>query len=105
VTTIAPSPGADPVARTGVRPRTLNVAVLRAFRDAARRRALDARGIARYDACVTIVAFLRRIGRKLQPPGNRGPLGTEYRQPNSPTAVDPGDTPRPHTGLDGVFFG
>jgi hypothetical protein len=25
---------------------------------------------------------LRRIGRKLQPPGNRGSLETEYRQPN-----------------------
>jgi hypothetical protein len=53
---------------------------------------------------VTIVAFFRRLLRKLQPPGNRGTLDTEYRQANAPTAVDPGDTPRPHSGLDGTFF-
>jgi hypothetical protein len=53
---------------------------------------------------VTIVAFLRRLLHKLQPPGNRGSLASEYRQPNEPTAVDPGDTPRPHSGLDGTFF-
>jgi hypothetical protein len=53
---------------------------------------------------VTIVAFLRRLLRKLQPPGNRGSLDSEYRQPNAPAAVDPGDTPRPHSGLDGTFF-
>jgi hypothetical protein len=53
---------------------------------------------------VSIVAFLRRLGRRLSPPGNRGSLDTDYRQPNAPTAVDPGDTPRPHSGLDGTFF-
>jgi hypothetical protein len=53
---------------------------------------------------VTIVAFLRRLARKVTPPGNRGSLDTEYRQPNTPAAVDPGDTPRPHSGLDGTFF-
>jgi hypothetical protein len=30
-----------------------------------------------------ILAFLRRLGRKLMPPGSRGTLETEYRQPNS----------------------
>jgi len=54
---------------------------------------------------VTIVAFLRRVARKLQPPGNRGSLETEYRQPDATPPGDPGDTPRPHTGLDGTFFG
>jgi hypothetical protein len=29
-----------------------------------------------------VVALFRRIGRKLTPPGNRGSLETEYRQPN-----------------------
>ena len=53
---------------------------------------------------MSIVASLRRLLRKLQPPGNRGPLDSEYRQPNAPTAVDPGDMPRPHSGLDGTFF-
>jgi hypothetical protein len=28
-----------------------------------------------------LVAFLRRIGRRLEPPGNRGSLDTSYRQP------------------------
>jgi hypothetical protein len=28
------------------------------------------------------IALVRRIGRRLQPPGNRGSLETEYRQPN-----------------------
>jgi hypothetical protein len=32
---------------------------------------------------VSIVSFLRAIGRKLTPPGNRGSLDTEYRQPNA----------------------
>jgi hypothetical protein len=55
-------------------------------------------------SCVTIVAFLRRFVRRLQPPGNRGPLDTEYRQPNSPTAVDSAG-PHPHSGLDLPGFG
>jgi hypothetical protein len=29
-----------------------------------------------------IVAFLRRLGRKLMPPGSRGSLETEYREAN-----------------------
>jgi len=49
---------------------------------------------------VTIVAFLRRLGRKLQPPGNRGSLESEYLQPgrqtrdesSGPPAYDPGQT-------------
>jgi hypothetical protein len=32
---------------------------------------------------VTILAILRRLGRNLMPPRNRGSLETEYRQPNS----------------------
>jgi hypothetical protein len=32
---------------------------------------------------VSIVSFLKAIGRKLTPPGNRGSLDTEYRQPNA----------------------
>jgi len=55
-------------------------------------------------SCVTIVAALRRFVRRLQPPGNRGPLDTEYRQPNSPTAVDSAG-PHPHSGLDLPGFG
>ena len=35
-----------------------------------------------YTLVMKVVAMLRRIGRKLQPPGNRGSLETEYRQPN-----------------------
>ncbi len=35
-----------------------------------------------YTLLMKVVALLRRIGRKLQPPGNRGSLETEYRQPN-----------------------
>ena len=31
---------------------------------------------------MAIVAFLRRLLRRLAPPGNRGSLETEYRQPN-----------------------
>jgi hypothetical protein len=29
-----------------------------------------------------IVTWLRRLGRRLEPPGNRGPLDESYRQPN-----------------------
>jgi hypothetical protein len=29
-----------------------------------------------------ILAFLRRLGRKLLPPGNRGSVESSYRQPN-----------------------
>jgi len=32
---------------------------------------------------VTIVAFLRSLGRKVRPPGNRGSLDSEYRQPSA----------------------
>jgi len=53
---------------------------------------------------VTIVAFLRRLLRKLQPPGNRGSLDTEYRQPNRGAMGDPGG-PHPHSGLDVGGFG
>jgi hypothetical protein len=35
-----------------------------------------------YTVVMKVVALLRRIGRKLTPPGNRGSLETEYRQPN-----------------------
>ena len=35
-----------------------------------------------YTVVMKVVALLRRVGRKLQPPGNRGSLETEYRQPN-----------------------
>ncbi len=35
-----------------------------------------------YTVVMNVVALLRRIGRRLQPPGNRGSLETEYRQPN-----------------------
>ena len=46
-----------------------------------------------------MVAFFRRLLRKLQPPGNRGSLDTEYRQPNRGEMQDPGG-PHPHSGLD-----
>ena len=46
---------------------------------------------------MSIVAFLRRLLRKLSPPGNRGSLDTEYRQPNSVASVDPGG-PHPPSG-------
>jgi hypothetical protein len=65
---------------------------------------LDRRQIARYALPVTIVAFLRRFLRKLQPPGNRGSLDTEYRQPNRGAMGDPGG-PHPHSGLDVGGFG
>ena len=32
---------------------------------------------------MSIVSILKAIGRKLTPPGNRGSLDTEYRQPNA----------------------
>ena len=32
---------------------------------------------------MSIVSFLKAIARKLTPPGNRGALDTEYRQPNA----------------------
>jgi hypothetical protein len=32
---------------------------------------------------MTILTILRRLGRRIMPPGNRGSLETEYRQPNS----------------------
>jgi len=38
--------------------------------------------VASYSVYMNVVALLRRIGRRLQPPGNRGSLETEYRQPN-----------------------
>lgn len=36
-----------------------------------------------YCEYVSIVSFLKAIRRKLTPPGNRGPLDTEYRQPSA----------------------
>ena len=38
---------------------------------------------------MSLVAFLRRLARKLTPPGNRGSLDTEYRQPSG--AAEPSD--------------
>ena len=35
-----------------------------------------------YVGDMKVVALFRRIARKLTPPGNRGSLETEYRQPN-----------------------
>jgi hypothetical protein len=32
---------------------------------------------------VSIVSMLKALRRKLTPPGNRGSLDTEYRQPNA----------------------
>jgi hypothetical protein len=32
---------------------------------------------------VSIASFFKAIRRKLTPPGNRGSLDTEYRQPNA----------------------
>jgi hypothetical protein len=42
-----------------------------------------------YRGYVTIASFLKALRRKLTPPGNRGSLDTEYRQPNA----DPTHTP------------
>jgi hypothetical protein len=36
-----------------------------------------------YSENVSIVSILKAVGRKLTPPGNRGSLDTEYRQPNA----------------------
>jgi hypothetical protein len=36
-----------------------------------------------YPENVSIISALRALRRKLTPPGNRGSLDTEYRQPNS----------------------
>lgn len=36
-----------------------------------------------YSENVTVVSFLKALRRKLTPPGNRGSLDTEYRQPNA----------------------
>jgi hypothetical protein len=36
-----------------------------------------------YCEYVSIVSFLKALRRKLTPPGNRGSLDTEYRQPNA----------------------
>ncbi len=44
--------------------------------------AVDTGAGGRYAERVTFVASLRRLARKLMPPGNRGSLDTEYRQPN-----------------------
>jgi len=35
-----------------------------------------------YDLAMTVKGFFKALGRKLTPPGNRGSLETEYRQPN-----------------------
>ena len=40
-----------------------------------------------YRELVSIVSILRSIRRKLTPPGNRGSLDTEYRQPNGPSDI------------------
>jgi hypothetical protein len=44
---------------------------------------------------MTILALLRKLGRRLMPPGNRGPLETEYRQPQSMRQMA-ARAPRPH---------
>ena len=43
---------------------------------------------------VSIFAFLRRLLRKLKPPGNRGSLDTEYDQPNGPGMGTPSEATR-----------
>lgn len=45
-----------------------------------------------------IVAFLRRLGRKLSPPGNRGSLDTEYRQPTDRHAEAEAEVRPPRPG-------
>ena len=35
-----------------------------------------------YTVVMKVPSLMRRIGCELQPPGNRGSLETEYRQPN-----------------------
>jgi len=49
---------------------------------------------------VTIVAFLRRLLRKLQPPGNRGSLDTAFRQPGDAVS---GDSEGPHPPPGGAI--
>jgi hypothetical protein len=34
-----------------------------------------------------LISILRTIRRKLTPPGNRGSLETDYRQPNGPSDI------------------
>jgi hypothetical protein len=48
-----------------------------------------------------LLALVRRIGRRLQPPGNRGSLETEYRQPN----MDPNHAPSEGSCLSGLNSG
>jgi len=44
---------------------------------------------------VTIVAFLRKLGRKLMPPGNRGSYDSEWKQPDRPPVwTSPAARPR-----------
>jgi hypothetical protein len=40
-----------------------------------------------YSELVRIVSIFRAIRRKLTPPGNRGSLDTDYRQPNGPSDI------------------
>lgn len=52
---------------------------------------------------MSIKGFLRAVGRKLTPPGNRGSLETEYRQPSGPgthTTSEAGAAMQAH-GMDG----
>jgi hypothetical protein len=37
---------------------------------------------------VNLARIIRRLRRSLTPPGNRGSLDTEYRQPNGRTGAD-----------------
>jgi hypothetical protein len=48
-----------------------------------------------------VMALVRRVGRRLQPPGNRGWLETEYRQPN----MDPNHAPSEGSCLSGLNSG
>ena len=57
---------------------------------------LDRRQVARYAGRVAIVAFFRRLLRKLQPPGNRSSLETEYLQPNAPVISGGPNPPSGH---------
>jgi hypothetical protein len=40
-----------------------------------------------YSELVSVVSIFRAIRRKLTPPGNRGSLDSEYRQPNGPSDI------------------
>ena len=40
-----------------------------------------------YHPSMSITSILRAIRRKLTPPGSRGSLDTEYRQPNGPSGI------------------